>query len=240
MTLKQYLKQLNSICWYPSVGYDLRETLYLSKQYANYKGWCIDTHPDCFIITDYAPYYNTEWIFGALNGPKELFNDGLTSITAKSAKELQKLYIPFHQSLVVCHPNSDYGRTICLDIDINSNVLGNFSSKLVFVIIENTAFGIDFLLKNGIKVDYIVHVRYGEGPGGGGRSNGMFTKRLLSSLQTKYYISERNDPAESDIEAFEIYGETLSTLSEPSLEPVYFIPGYSWSDHGDVVWYKCV
>ena len=84
--------------------------------------------------------------------------------------------------------------------------------KLAYVITENTAFMFDFLLKEQIRIDYLIHVRYGMG-----RSSGMFVKPYLKELGTRYFISDWNDSSEEDYAVFETYKDKFKGKQEVRL-----------------------
>lgn len=230
---KAYLEKFNSICWYPSAGKDFREMMYLSAQYAKLRGWNEDIFPDCFVLTDICGFMYEGMLSNILIGHTVVFDDLRgTKIEAFNGHELDNLNIPFKRR-VFSDSDENYGRVICADIKITSSVLGEINTKLVYVIMENTSFAIDYLLKEGIKIDYLVQVRYGMGV-----STGMYVKYLLKDFGTRYFISDWNFPANEDY-AYNEYIDLLKDKTETTLlDTSIQVQSYQWSNSGDVRWYK--
>jgi len=236
-TLINELKKFSSLCWYPSAGTDFRELLYLSPEYEKITDLKIEQKPDGFILTDYWVMEYYPKLEESLIGPTELFNDGRTVITALNGKELSRLSLPFYNELISFEQSSDYGRVFSFDVKIYSDILGEINTHVIYAIVENTSFAIDFLLKHKINVYSIIHVRYGHMLGGG-RSNGMYIKRLLTDLNTHYFISDMNYDSNIDSEALSVYRKTLKLRTDPPLTDMAMIPSYQWSWSGDVHVYK--
>ena len=236
-TLINELKNFSSLCWYPSAGSDFRELLYLSPEYKKIVDLKIEPKPDCFILTDYLVMSYYPKLEELLTGPTELFNDERTVITALNGKELSRLSLPFHHELVSFEQSNDYGRVFSFDVEIISDILGEIKTHVIYAIVENTSFAIDFLLKHKINVNSIIHVRYGHMLGGG-RSNGMYVKRLLTDLNTHYFISDMNYKSDTDSEAISVYLNTLKLRMDPPLTDMAMISSYQWSRSGDVHIYK--
>ena len=233
-TLKRYLSQFSSIGWYMSAGLDFREMMYLSKEYSKHLGWNEGIFPGCFLLTDIiGEYYFDKKLGEILKGETVLFKDDKTLVIAKNGEELQSLEFPgYREGIVIA--DSYMGRVITADIEIESSVLGHLSTKLVYVITENTAFMFDFLLKEHIRIDYLIHVRYGMA-----RSSGMFVKPYLKELGTRYFISDWNDPSEEDYAVFETYKDKFEGKQDVKLlDTGLFVPSYRWSWSGDVHWYR--
>lgn len=237
MHLQEYLKRFSSICWYPSAGFDFREMLYLSKEYATLTNWDEKYFPECFVLTDYLVMTQSGMITSILQGGTFLFQDENTEIVAINGKELERIRIPFYRNLVAFDKDENYGRVIVSDIIIKSSILGELNTKLIYVIAENTSFAFDFLIKNKISIDYVVHVRYGHMLGGG-RSNGMFIKNILGQLGTRYFLSDMNYTVKTDKEALDVFGYILSNFDEAVMYDLFYIPSYRWSRSGDVHIYK--
>lgn len=203
-------------------------------------GWKEDRFPDCFLLTDYSAFERDSDMFTSLlSGETVLYEDNKTKVTAVNGTELQKLEIPFFKSLVDFPADENYGRVFTADIRIESDVLGQLKTKMIYAIAENTAFAFEYLLKNGIKMSYVVHVRYGHMLGGG-RSNGMFIKRILNDLAARYFISDMNYESTFDTEAFDVYKEELIKRTDAGLDGLFFIPSEKWSDSGDVHCYRVI
>ena len=234
-SLKKYLSQFSSICWYMAAGVDFREMMYLSKEYSKHLGWDEIVFPDCFLLTDAMGefYFDRCGLCNILKENGVLFEDPDTRIVAKNGQELKPLILPGYREGILA-PDSFFGRVFTADIEIDSSVLGHISTKLAYAVTENTAFMFDVLLKDRIKIDYIVHVRYGMG-----NSNGMFVKAYLKELGTRYFISDWNLPFDSDFRVMELYSDRFAGHEDARLyDTGLFVPSYRWSYNGDVHWYK--
>ena len=223
MRLQTYLKQFDSIAWYPSCGRDAMAMITLSFRNLYSIGIKKEDIPDCFLYTDYGSYTGFE---PSKRFPLDLFESEGEAIfseredlkaTAYNVKELPKLKIGFDQSLVDFPADSYYGRVFIADILLEHKDYGIMVTKLVYVFAENTGFAFDFLLKNRIKVKYAIHSCYGHGYGGG-RSNGAYMTHILKDLGATYFVSDITEHYDPDIAERYLSQEQKETF--PILEEV--------------------
>lgn len=243
MTLKTYLKQFNNIVWYPSAERDSRAMVFLSKE--NLERFCVSDNemPDCFLYTDYESHAdntdNNKFFLDFDEGQKQFtftYEDSGFFAVAYNVQELSKLNIPFDQEMVAFNKDRYYGRVFTADVDIDHPKLGKFTAKLIYVIVENTSFAFNFLLKNHIKVSYVIHNCYGYGYGGG-ISNGEYMFHILKDLDTLYFVSDIDVGYEVDIAERYLSWSQKKTI--PALE---LIPEFNnvWGACGDTNLYKVV
>ena len=92
-----------------------------------------------------------------------------------------------------------YGKGYCIDVDISSktdggeNALGQYRTKMVYLFSENSVFAKEILLRNSIKVDYLVRIRCGYGSGGCRYTTGYWMDHLFKPLGVKYLIQGTGD-----------------------------------------------
>ena len=247
MDLKQYLNNYERICWYPSAGLDLRPILYLTPGRAEKKQWEEKDFPDCFIFTDCGITNEdcNDWFSGA---KKELFHDRYrhTDITINKAEELQRIEVAknrhvvyysqnfFEEGEFVNWPPASYGRVVALNVHISCNQLGEWDTTVIYVMAENAAFAMEYLLPEQIKIDMIYRINYGYrwAPNGfGSRSNGLFITKLLQKLGTRYFITDDGLPVDAKDPVIDmLYGEKLRTLPGSELKEVHRIPKHVPAD----------
>ena len=243
MQLSSYLKQFKNIAWYPSAFKDSLSMMCLSYKSLKQYGISKSEVPDCFIFTDYTSYMDQSInfrFFLDLEDDKDeasfSYNGVDYSATAYNIKELDKLDISFDKSLVAFDKDKYYGRVFIADILLEHPRLGKSITKLVYIIVENTSFAFDYLIKKGIKVKYVIHCRYGHGFGGG-ISNGGFMCHILEELGTKYFASDIDNHYQFDIADKYLTGIKRNTL--PILEEIdNFKYSYDWCGYNDVVLYE--
>jgi hypothetical protein len=252
-----------NISWYPSSGFDFRNLLYLSKQYAenniSQPKWII---PDLHIHTDfYKPDFDTlfprnmvrnftkplseiESLFreyADLSG-WYLFNDGRTSVRVAQLEILNPIELSCHdlknqKELVTLEvDNHNFRTAYYLKLDIGSDKYGHFESHLIYVNIVNETFA-NMLIENNAELSHISHVRYGSAFGGA-RGLGSFLINILSRLKTKYYLSDPHMDNESDVLPGIIYSNLKKQNNDVALLPIYHIKSESWSNNGDISFYE--
>jgi len=258
MALLEVLKKHKRICWYPSAGADFRELLFLSKQYIDIHNVPVDKNelPDLFILTDCNP---NDYFIDKNSGMTEINKlnnfdydtagvlycsyDRHTCIKHNGFNQIECIDLPFDGRLVSLDFSNNYGKAFFTKASIFSDTLGHWTVDIVYVIIENTAFVFDYLLKNNVLIDYVVRVRYGDNFGG---SNvcGDWMLKVLHMLKSKYFLSTEITSSNFDlarsIDLFNYSNETIDTayLNEYKLNQIYKVKSDSWSKQGDIYWYK--
>lgn len=211
--LADIIARHNSVCWYPSAGGDLRALLYLSKQFFDKVERLNGFHgtlPDLFILTDYAPggFYNYGYSYqpeiksmqkmrdGTLKVGNRLFDDGTTSMTVTSMSKFVIEGIEPDRDAITDELDPVYGRCCYMRLQIRSTSfkesrkLGTYCCDVVYVFAENTSFAKNFLLKNGIGIDWLVKIRYGGGFGGSNGTSGAWIYCLADRLGLKYAVTD--------------------------------------------------
>ncbi len=245
MTLNEYLKQFNNICWYPSACTDSLAMVCLSKESLADYGISREEAPDCFVFTDYIPFTEHEkserFLLDPFNFEEGSILDSRDSgLVAKifNVKELSKLKLPFNQKMVHFGSDRYYGKVFVADILIRHPSIGETITKLIYVIAENTAFALDFLIKKNIKVKYVVHSNYGHGFGGG-ISNGTFICNILKELGTKYFASDITEHYDDDIA--DIYLTKTQKSTFPVLKIIdNFYHKFKWEGYDHTLFYEAI
>lgn len=224
------------IAWYPSAGVDLHGLLYLSSAYAIIHPAQAQEPPppDIYLHTDYLP-----WTAGTFLDTKIAFKDNRTTITVDEIDELPRLDLLLDGG-IVCFPgrNVATGRLLFVWLNIESTTLGKHRSPLIYALVENAAFCAEKVFACGGKFSHIVHVRFGGGCGGEGKSSGVWITPLLRRLGCEVFVTDgHGDVREGDRRAIELFPELSQGTAESQLQPIRRIDGRSWSDHGDITWY---
>ena len=241
-----FLRWLNAfdgeprIAWYPSSGEDFRDLLYLNPRFSDY---CPATgaeprHPDIFLHTDYFP-----WSTSTLLDSKVIYDDARTKVElrdiVRDIEELPRCDLPIEPGIVDFPEGSHAtGRVVFLDISVTSEKLGSFSAPVVYAFVENEAFcARKILAKNG-KISHVMHVRYGGGCGGGGRSSGVWLLNVLQRIQCECFVTDSHYPQQSgDRRTYELYPDLSGNEDTEQFErKIRCVPGESWSCHGNVSW----
>lgn len=243
MTLHSYLKQFKNIAWYPSAYKDTLSIACLSPKSLLSLGVKKEDVPDCFLFTDYLTYTENANEHFFLDDEFELeipFNyQGVEyKATAFNVKEIDHLKNKFDSNMVAFSSDRHYGRVFTMDVLIEHPVIGRHITKVVYVIYENTMFAFDFLIRNNIKVKYVIHSRYGHGFGGG-VSNGAFLCNILKELGTKYYVSDINDHYRHDVAERYLSNEQLNRIVV--LKRITdFAFKYFWKGYDDTILYEVI
>jgi hypothetical protein len=234
----QWLKEFKGeprIAWYPSAGEDFRDLLYLHPDYSrkNPASKPDPQAPDIFLHTDYFPWSTSTFLDSRI-----IHIDDRTSVTVKSIEELPRCDLPLDEKSVDFPQGSHAtGKVLFLEVDINSNVLGNFSAAVVYAFVENSVFCAERILPQGSVFSHIVHVRYGGGLGGGGRSSGVWLLNILGQLQCECYVTDSHHTRQSgDERTYTLYPALAGAEDESQLEKIRIIKSEEWSGHGDVSW----
>ncbi len=224
------------IAWYPSAGMDLRDLLYLHQNFslkfpANRPELEL---PQLFIHTDYFP-----WNHSGFLDSKVIYSDDRTEMVVQTIEELPRVDLPLDPKIVEFPDgNAETGRVIFLKIKVTSNVLGEYTLPLVYIFAENAAFCEHMALPENAKFSYIIHVRYGGGFGGGGKSTGSWLVPILLKLGCKIFVT---DGSHSDQEADLYIKNNFQNIRHSkkyrcTLEPIRVISSRLWSDYGNVSW----
>ena len=241
--LVDYLKQFNSIAWYPSASHDSLSMACLSNKSLKKYGIPKNEVPDCFIFTDYDTFYdqrdNKRFFLDLEENNDEVSFDNPSDgchATAFNVRELGQLSIPFDKSLVTHDCDKYYGRVFLADVLIEHPKIGKTIAKLVYIIAENTAFAFDFLIKNDIRIKYVIHSNYGYGFGGG-ISNGTFICNILKDLGARYFASDINQNSGKDIANSYLNDDQRKTL--PVLKTIVdFNHEYKWYGYDNTILYE--
>ncbi len=180
------------ISWYPSAGNDYRDVLELHPKRIKRHG--IEEAPNLFIHTDYNPNY--------------VKLDGIAHEDKWTKVEIEKKYelkLTRHIDYSVNPEFVDFPRyalkepTIyLLDILITSDELGKIKQPLIYFMFENINFFDEVILKNNIKIPYIVKVREGCGMGGNKKSISI-AYAFLSVLNTRYLLIDDEEHTDFEI-----------------------------------------
>lgn len=261
--LNNYSGRDMNIAWYPSSGFDFRNLLYLSTEYSskniNESKWI---SPDLFIYTDFykpdfdnlfprnmiryftKPLSKLESLFreyADLSG-WHLFNDGRTSVRVSLFEILDPIELSYHdlkyqKDLVTLEiDNCPFRNAYYMKLDIGSTKFGHFDAHLIYINIVNETFA-NILVENKAELSHITHVRYGSAFGGA-RGLGSFLINTLPMLKTKYYISDPYMDNELDTLPGKIYKNLKKMSKDAQLLPIHYVKSKSWSNHGDVTFYK--
>ncbi|MBX3183864.1 MAG: hypothetical protein KIT72_07060 [Polyangiaceae bacterium] len=229
------------IAWYPSAGGDLRDVLYLSAQYAcsapleRQELGGEPAPPDLFLHTNYIPYRS-----GFLRGAGLVFEDDRTRIVARTVEELPRHRSPVHPELVDFPNWRGGGRVVFAELEVDSDQLGSFTARVLYVFAENTAFLAERALPEDARFSHVVHVRYGGGLGGGGRSRGYWLLNILKRVGCEVFVSDdsiETDGGARDAHVYSLYPELQGPEAFGRWPRLRTLPGAQWSNHGDVTWH---
>lgn len=223
------------IAWYPSAGDDFRDLMFLNQKYAAMNpGVRQDPKvPDIFLHTDYYP-----WKSSCFLDNSRVYADDRTSITLNYIEELPRCDLPLDPGIVDFPGGSiATGKVLFFEVNVVSNLLGEFSAPIVYAFAENGAFCAEKILPHDAVFSHLIHVRYGGGCGGGGKSTGIWLLNVLQRLQCEYFISDGHYGRQSgDKRTYMLYPELAGPEDVTLLEPIRLIKSEQWSNHGDVSW----
>ncbi len=223
------------VAWYPSAGEDFRDLLYLHPGFpALHPAEGRDpAPPDIFLHTDYFPWSTSRFLDNAL-----IYDDGRTSVTVTSIEELPRLDLPLDTGIVdFPEGGRATGRVLFLEVEVVSDRMGRFTAPVLYAFVENAAFCAERLLPLGGRTSHVIHVRYGGGLGGGGKSTGVWLLNILRRLGCEVFISDGHLALQSgDSRVYDLYPSLAGEGSEEGLESIRVVDSESWSGHGDVSW----
>lgn len=234
--LKKYLDSFNepiNIAWYPSACEDFRPLLYLSKRYAEINPASREENifPNFYIYTDYFP-----WAIPTFLDTLAIYNDRRTRVIVNCIEELPKLELPIDPD-IVCYPDESVviGKVLFLEIAVESNKLGEFTYPVIYAFVENEPFCSRILLSKNYNISHIIHVRYGGGCWGGGKSSGIWLLNVLKRLNCKIFITDGHYALQpGDEAAYRLYPNLRGEV--PEMIEIRKINSRFWSGHGDVTW----
>ncbi len=159
-------------------------------------------------------------------------------MTVKSIEELPRCDLPLDEEIVYFPQGShETGKVLFLEVDVVSNVLGKFSAPVVYALVENSVFCAKRILPQDSVFSHIVHVRYGGGFGGGGKSTGVWLLNILRQLQCECFVTDSRYRLQSgDERTLFLYPALAGAENEIQLEQIRIIPSAGWSGYGDVSW----
>lgn len=223
------------IAWYPSAGQDFRDLLYLHPSFTMQMParTTEPAPPDLFLHTDYFP-----WSTSTFLDSRSIYLDSRTSVTVKSIEELPRCDLALDDQIVdFPEGNIATGRVLFLEVEVSSNVLGSFSAPVIYAFAENGAFCAERILPNNGKFSHIIHIRYGGGCGGGGKSSGIWLLNVLRRLGCECFVTDSHYYRQSgDERTYQIYPDLAGPEQTSQLESIREIPSQEWSGHGDVSW----
>ena len=236
--LSDWLKAFDGeprIAWYPSAGYDFRDLLYLHPGFSALRPASKKepAPPDIFLHTDYAPWDQT-----SLLGTGVIHSEKRTTVSIAAREELHRCDLPLDDQIVYFLPGGPAtGRVQFMEVEVRSNVLGSFTRPVIYAFTENAAFFAQRILPGKATLSHIIHIRYGGGCGGGGRSAGTWLLNVLDKVGCELFITDGHHPWQSgDERVCELYPELSGSGKGPSMEAIRVLRGEGWSGHGDVTW----
>lgn len=224
------------IAWYPSAGYDFRDLLYLHPGFAGMRPASKKepAPPDIFLHTDFAGWDETTLLDTGV-----VHSDRHTTVSIKAIEELPRCDLPLDDEIVsVPQGGSATGRVLLMEVKVESDLLGSFTRPVIYAFSENAAFCAERILPCEARLSHVIHVRYGGGCGGGGRSSGVWLQHIIERLQCEVFITDGSYGWQPGDERVCMLYPELDGRGEdgPLLEEVRRVRGEEWSHHGDVTW----
>lgn len=225
------------IAWYPSAGEDFRDLLYLHPKFPDIEPASKPEPqpPDLFLHTDFFP-----WSTSTFLDSRTIHLDNRTTVSVKSIEELPPCNFDLGlDSQIVDFPrgSSATGRVLFLKVKIQSDVLGEFSFPVVYAFVENAAFCANKILPYNGRLSHIIHVRFGGGSGGGGKSTGVWLLNILQKVRCEVFVSDSHYARQSgDERIYQLYPSLAGNEDTSQLERIRVIASERWSNHGDVTW----
>ena len=256
-SIEKILRQYNRLCWYPSAGADFRVLLFLSQKYFERNKINIPTDelPDLFILTDCnpqdIPYVKRRGFSGvdvlnskAAENIREFnaYSDDDTEIKATGLRKVGNIKTHCDKRIYHLEKSDNFGCAFFFHAHIVSRQLGEWDADVLYILTENTDFALRYLIPQRINMDYIIRVRYGDEFGGSALSGDWLTA-LLPVLNVKYFLSTRIDSKEIDDQPKLIkpmYPDLEADWDNKdyNLVDLYIVSGKTWSDQGDIHWYR--
>jgi hypothetical protein len=126
---------------------------------------------------------------------------------------------------------------VFLEVKINSTVLGEYTCPVIYAFVENASFCANKILPLYGKISHIIHVRYGGGAGGGGKSTGIWLLNILKKVGCQVFINDRSFAIQSGDEfAMRKYPSLAGDCQPPKSESIRVMRPESWSDYDFVSW----
>ena len=232
---KRWLEDLRDeprIAWYPSAGEDFRDMLYLSLNYLKTRrnSALFPPCPNIFLHTDYFPWENSKFLDNQF-----VHVDDRTSIFVRSIEELPRCDLPLDVQ-IVDFPNGSKatGRVLFLEVEIDSEVLGKFSAPVIYAFVENSVFCAEIALPLQAIFSHVIHIRYGGGCGGGGRSSGTWILNVLRKLRCECFITDSHYHKGGDERVYNLYPALCGNEDTQHFKQIWTIPAASWSNHGKI------
>jgi len=223
------------IAWYPSAGEDFRDLLYLHPKFSEIEPASKPEPqpPDIFLHTDYFP-----WSTSTFLDNRTIHQDDHTTVSVKFIEELPRCNLPLDNQIVNFREGSHAtGRVLFLEIGIQSNILSDFTSPVIYAFVENAAFCAEKILPHKGRLSHIVHVRFGGGCGGGGHSTGIWLLNILQKVKCEVFVSDSHYNRQSGDEmVYRLYPSLAGNEDTSQLEQIRVIESRRWSGHGDVSW----
>jgi len=219
---KQWLAQWNGItpriAWYPSAGSDLKDVKYLkietkdktidwlsrperrhpierrdSNKYRHFSKPDLDPEffkHHIFLHTDYLDNWGQSLQFEV---GKVLHEDNSTLIKIVELEQLPDCVLPLNPNLI-SFPKGDEitNKVFFMQLEISGERRKTSNVPMLYAFVENTAFCAKILLKHQAQLSHILHIRYGGGLGGGGRSRGVWLQQMLSTFKVEYYLVDNS------------------------------------------------
>jgi len=226
------------IAWYPSAGEDFRDLLYLHPKFSEIEPTFEPEpeSPDIFLHTDYFPWPPPTFLDNRDN--RTIHEDDHTKVSVISIEELPACNLPLDNEIVdFVYGGHATGRVLFLEVEIQSDTLGNFNAPVIYAFVENAAFCAKKILPNKGRLSHIIHVRFGGGLGGGGKSTGIWLLNILQEVGCEVFVSDGSyDKQTGDERIYRLYPDLSGNEDTTQLEQIRVIESRRWSGHGDVTW----
>lgn len=222
------------IAWYPSAGEDFRDLLYLSSRFTHEeRDQREPAEPDLYLHTDYYPLSRSTFL-----DTRSLYDDERTKVSVLEIEELPRCDLPLDPEIVNSPEGSAAtGRVVFFHAEVVSDKLGSYTVPVLYVFAENAAFCAQKMLPNNAMVSHIVHIRYGGGLGGGGKSSGVWLLNVLQKLGCRCFLTDNHLRRQrGDERVYELYPELSGKERAQDMQAIRISPSSSWSNHGDVTW----
>ena len=223
------------IAWYPSSGTDFRPLLYISSGFSKKSPPNLPEPgpPDIFLFTDYFPWTTSDFL-----DSYQIYKDDRTEISANIIEELPGLSMTLDEQIVDFPEGSlATGHVVFLEVKINSSVLGDYTCPVIYAFVENASFCANKILPLHGKISHVIHVRFGGGCGGGGKSTGIWLLNILRQVNCEVFIHDSAFEMQAGDEfAMRQYPSLAGSCHLPESKCIRVLPGKSWSDYGVVSW----
>ena len=244
VSLSALLKPYDNILWYPSAGEDFSVLDVFSGEKLGSLLQNAEKCPECFILTDYdISYRNENYVIKGYEhkgcDSEIIYRSEDCTVTAFNHSRIRDINIGYDPEMVTFYQDGEqpecYGSVYAMDILIEYKNGSRYISKLVYVVAENTRFAYDFILKNRIKVKYLVRSCYGYGFGGGS-STGMVLYNMLNDLGVEFYADDLNTGSDDVADKY----LTLEQRSEfPDLNKIANLSDtFGFKGYEDVILYR--